>query len=187
MAACLLLSPARADVRLPGIFGDHMVLQQEATLPVWGWANPQEKVVVTFGNEKAETTAGADGKWRVDLPALPAGTPAGTLKVAATNTITLNDVLVGEVWLCSGQSNMELPLTKTDDAAAAAAQANDDQLRLCRVPSNLALAPRDDLSPTTPAADIWEVCTPETVAKFSAVGLLFWQEPARRAQASRSA
>ena len=165
--------PARADVRLPGIFGDHMVLQQEATLPVWGWADPQEKVVVTFGNKQAETTAGSDGKWRVDLPALAAGTPAGTLKVAATNTITLNDVLVGEVWLCSGQSNMELPLAKTDNAAGAAAKANDQQLRLCTVPSNLALAPRDDLSPATPAANIWEVCTPETVGKFSAVGYYF--------------
>jgi sialate O-acetylesterase len=136
LAACLLFSPARADVRLPGIFGDHMVLQQEATLPVWGWASPQEKVTVTFGNEKAETTAGPDGKWRIDLPALPAGTPAGTLTVAGTNTITLNDVLVGEVWLCSGQSNMELPLTKTDDAAVAAAQANDHQLRLCMAEHN---------------------------------------------------
>ena len=145
--------PARADVRLPGIFGDHMVLQQEATLPVWGWANPQEKIVVTFGNKKAETTAGADGKWRVNLPALLDGTPAGRLTVAGTNTITLKDVLVDEVWLCSGQSNMELPLNKTDDAAGAAAQANDSQLRLCTVPSNLALAPRDGLSPTTPAAD----------------------------------
>ena len=173
LAPCLLLGPARADVRLPGIFGDHMVLQQEATLPVWGWANAQEKVVVTFGNVKAQTTAGPDGKWRVDLPALPAGTPAGTLRVAATNTITFHDVLVGEVWLCSGQSNMELPLAKTDNAAGAAAQANDPQLRLCTVPWNLALAPRDDLSPTTPAADPWEVCTPKTVGKFSAVGYYF--------------
>ena len=173
LAACLLPGPAHADVRLPVIFGDHMVLQQEATLPVWGWANPQEKVVVTFGNKQAVTTAGPDGKWQIDLPALPAGTPAGTLKVAGTNTITLNDVLVGEVWLCSGQSNMELPLAKTDNAAGAAAQANDQQLRLCTVPSNLALAPRDDLSPTTPRTDIWEVCTPETVGKFSAVGYYF--------------
>ena len=165
--------PARADVRLPGIFGDHMVLQEAATLPVWGWANPQEKVVVTFGNAQAAATAGPDGKWRVDLPALPAGTPAGTLRVAAANTITLRDVLVGEVWLCSGQSNMELPLTKTDDAAGAAAQANDAQLRLCRVPANLALAPRDDLAPTTPAADLWEVCTPATVGQFSAAGYYF--------------
>jgi sialate O-acetylesterase len=173
LAGCQLSSPARAAVRLPGIFGDHMVLQQEATLPVWGWANPQEKVTVTFGNEKAETTAGPGGKWRIDLPALPAGTPAGTLTVVATNTITFNDVLVGEVWLCSGQSNMELPLKNTDNAAGAAAQANDDQLRLCMVPWNLALAPRDDISPTKPEADIWEVCTPETVGKFSAVAYYF--------------
>jgi len=169
----LLNSVVHGDVRLPGIFGDHMVLQQEATLPVWGWANPQEKVIVTFRNERADTTAGSDGKWRIELPALPAGTPAGTLTVAATNTITLSDVLVGEVWLCSGQSNMELPLTKTNNAAAVAAQANDHQLRLCMVPWNLALAPRDDISPPTRAADIWEVCTPETVGKFSAVGYYF--------------
>jgi sialate O-acetylesterase len=172
-AACLLPGSARADVKLPGIFCDHMVFQQEAALPVWGWANPREKVVVTFANEKAETTAGSEGKWRVDLPALPPGTPAGTLTVAATNTITIHDVLVGEIWLCSGQSNMELPLTKTDDAAAAAAQANDPQLRICMVPCNLALAPRDDISPVKPGADIWEVCTPETVGKFSAVGYYF--------------
>jgi sialate O-acetylesterase len=172
-AVFVLFDPARADVRLPGIFGDHMVLQQEKTLPVWGWANAQEKVTVTFGSEKLETAAGADGKWRVDLPALPAGTAAGTLTIAGTNTITLSDVLVGEVWVCSGQSNMELPLTKTENAAAAVAQANDDQLRLCMVPWNLALAPRDDISQTTPAADIWEVCTPATAGKFSAVGYYF--------------
>jgi sialate O-acetylesterase len=173
LAVCLLPGLVRADVRLPGIFGNHMVLQQAATLPVWGWANPKEKVIVTLGNERAETTAGSDGKWRINLPALPTGTPAGTLRVAGTNTITFDDVLVGEVWLCSGQSNMELPLTKTDNAAGAAAQANDPLLRLCTVPWNLALAPRDDFSPTTPAADIWEVCTPETVGKFSAVGYYF--------------
>ena len=173
LAACLPLGPAHADVRLPGIFGDHMVLQQEAAVPVWGWARPQERVIVTFGNEKAETTTGSDGNWRINLPALQAGTPAGTLTVTGANTITLKDVLVGEVWLCSGQSNMELPLTKTENAAGAAAQANDNQLRLCMVPWNLALAPRGDISPTRPAADIWEVCTPETVGKFSAVGYYF--------------
>ncbi len=158
---------------MPGIFGDHMVLQQDATLPVWGWAGSQEKVTVVFAGRTANTTAGADGKWRVDLPALPAGTPAGRLTVAGTNTLTINDVLVGEVWVCSGQSNMELPLSKTEDAAHAAAQATDDQLRICTVPWNLALAPRDDVSPTGPAADTWEVCTPATVNKFSAVGYYF--------------
>jgi sialate O-acetylesterase len=95
--ACGLLSQARAGVRLPGIFGDHMVLQQEATLPVWGWASPTEKVTVTFAGRRANTTAGANGKWRIDLPALPAGTPAGSLTVAGNNTLTINDVLVGEV------------------------------------------------------------------------------------------
>src|SRR5471032_3357650 len=104
-AALGLFGPytVRADVKLPAIFGDHMVLQQEAKLPVWGWADPGEKIIVTFGAAKAETTAGADGKWRADLPAVPAGTPPGTLVVAGKNTITLSDVLVGEVWLCSGQ------------------------------------------------------------------------------------
>ena len=155
--------PARADVQLPAIFGDHMVLQQEATLPVWGRANPGEKITVTFNGRKAEATATAEGKWRADLPALAAGTPPGTLVVAGKNTVTINDVLVGEVWLCGGQSNMEYATGRE------AVKAKDDQIRLFHVAHRLSLAPVDDVHAS------WEVCTPETVRGFSAVGFFFAQ------------
>src|SRR5271156_3727779 len=90
-ALLLGLIQAQSDVRLPSLFGDHMVLQQEVPLPVWGWAAPGENITVTFGDRKAGATAGADGKWRADLPALPAGTPSGTLIVAGKNTVTIHD------------------------------------------------------------------------------------------------
>ncbi len=172
----LLLLPAvtaRAAVKLPAIFGDHMVLQEQATLPVWGWAEPGEKIAVAFGTQKAEGITASDGKWRVDLPALPVGSPAGTLVVAGTNTVIFKDVLVGEVWLCSGQSNMELPLSKAADGKAAMAAATDDGIRLCRVPWDMAIAPRDDVRSAPADGDLWQVCTPQNVATFSAVGYHF--------------
>ena len=99
---------AHGDVKLPGIFGDHMVLQEGKTLPVWGAAGPGEKVTVTIGADSASATTGADGKWRIDLKPLPMRDTATTLTVAGKNTVTFQDVVVGEVWLASGQSNMEL-------------------------------------------------------------------------------
>jgi sialate O-acetylesterase len=98
---------AQADVRLPGIFSDHMVLQQGQTLPVWDWADAAEEVCVALGAETKKTQAGADGKWRVDLPKTAASRQSQRLVIAGKNTLTIEDVLVGEVWLCSGQSNME--------------------------------------------------------------------------------
>ena len=158
---------AQADVKLPTIFGDHMVLQQEATLPVWGWADQGEKVTVTFGKNTASATTGADGKWRVDLPALPAGTAPGTLVVSGKNTLTINDVLVGDVWLCSGQSNMEFPLNSAFNSKEAVPHATDDQIRLFHVPETVAIGPRDDIHAQ------WSVCSPETARTFTAVGYFF--------------
>ncbi len=157
-------SLARADVKLPALFGDHMVLQQAATVPVWGWADPGEKVSVAFGGKKAEATPGADGKWRADLPALPDGTPPGTLVIAGKNTITLNDVLVGDVWVCGGQSNMAFGASRTQ-----VAEATDSQIRLFLVPQTLALAPREDVHGS------WKVCSPQSAGGFTAVGLAFGQ------------
>ena len=142
-----------------------MVLQQGTTLPVWGWAKPGEKITVSFGPKKAETVAGADGKWRADLPAVAGGTLPGTLVVAGSNTLTMNDVLVGDVWLCSGQSNMEFGLGRD-----AVAKANDDQLRLFHVPHQLAISPRANVQAS------WEVCSPQTAAGFTAVGYFFGKD-----------
>jgi len=158
----------RADVKLPAIFGDHMVLQQEAKLPVWGWADPGEKITVTFGAAKAGTTTGADGKWRVDLPPAPAGTPSGTLVVAGKNTLTINDVLVGEVWVCSGQSNMEFLLSASVNGGQEISHANDSQFRLFHVVNRYALNPCDDVK-----GGSWQICSPQALNKFTAVGYFF--------------
>ncbi len=154
IGAGLMLSStsARAEVKLPAIFGDHMVLQQGATIPVWGHADVGEKITVTLGPSRGSTTAGADGKWRVDLPAAPSGRPPGILIVAGKNTVTINDVLVGDVWLCSGQSNMAFGLGGTLNWPEASAHFADDQIRLFHVVGAFAFAPRDDVH------GFWTLC-----------------------------
>ena len=159
------LAVIHADVRLPSIFGDHMVLQQDATLPVWGWADPGEKITISFGAAKAETIAGTDGKWRASLPPVPAGTPPGSLVVTGKNTLTIKDALVGDVWICSGQSNMAWGLNGT--AAGKLAKAAEGKIRLFRVTRKVGLAPREDTEGT------WKVCEPGSATGFSAVGGLF--------------
>jgi sialate O-acetylesterase len=160
----------RADVKLPAIFGDHMVLQQEAALPVWGTADPGEKVTITVGAEKAEATADAGGKWLVKLPALPNGAAPTTMTVAGKNTLTFSDVLVGEVWVCSGQSNMWLPLSMVYNTSTELPKANDPQLRLFHVQTKTAITPETDV------VGSWQLCTPDTAKTISAAGYLFGRE-----------
>src|SRR5271155_2844991 len=100
-------SSCPADVRLPAIFGSHMVLEQGIKIPVWGWADAREAVTVTLGDHTAKTTADANGKWRVDLDPVANATTPLTLTVTGKNSLKFDDVLVGDVWVCSGQSNME--------------------------------------------------------------------------------
>jgi sialate O-acetylesterase len=160
----------RADVKMPAIFGDHMVLQQEATLPVWGKADAGEKVTVTVGGQTASATAGSDGKWLVKLPALPAGTAPLTVTVAGKNTLTFSDVLLGDVWLCSGQSNMEFPLAGAHNASTEMPKATNPQLRLFHVAHQPSLDPAEDV------VGSWQLCTPDTVKTFTAVGYFFGRE-----------
>lgn len=160
-----------ADVKLPAIFGDHMVLQQDGKIPVWGWADPGEKVTVSIGSDKAETTTGADGKWRVDLAAMPTTSTGVTMTVTGKNTLTFQDVLVGEVWLASGQSNMELKMNAglvTGKETIAAA--NNPQMRLFTVKRCADLTPLEDVTGS------WKLCTPETVTSISAVAYFFGRE-----------
>ena len=164
----LLTVRVRAEVKLPSIFGDHMVLQQEAHIPVWGWANPGETVTVTFAGKSASATTQSDGKWRANLPPLPDGASSGDLVISGSNKITLHDVLVGDVWLCSGQSNMEFGLASASNAKQAIPDATDDQIRLFHVPRQMAIIPLDQ---TVPAS--WQVCTPRTIPSFTAVGYFF--------------
>jgi sialate O-acetylesterase len=161
---------SRADVRMPGIFGDHMVLQQELKVPIWGTADPGEKVTVTAGAHSGSATADAGGKWRVDLPPFVPSTLAFTLTVAGHNTLKFEDVLIGEVWVASGQSNMELPLFMLPIAADTEAHAADPQLRLFIVTKKVGLAPVTDVDGK------WELCSADSVKNFSAIAYFFGRE-----------
>jgi sialate O-acetylesterase len=158
--------PARGDVKLPALFGDHMVLQQNAPLPVWGTADPGEEVTVSLGRNSARATADDKGRWSVKLPACQLGEPA-ELIVAGKNHITIRDVLVGEVWVCSGQSNMEWSVRASANAQQEIAAAKYPKIRLFTVQKRVAAEPVSDV------VGHWSVCGPESVAGFSAVGYFF--------------
>jgi sialate O-acetylesterase len=164
--------PARGDVKLPSLFGSHMVLQRGQKDRIWGKADPGEEVTVTIDHQVKTAKAGPDGKWLVTLDPMPAGGPH-TLTIVGENTITLGDILVGEVWLCSGQSNMEWPVASANDADLESRTADMPSIRLISVPKVGTQEPQDDF------VGKWEVCTPETVKSFSAVGYFFGRQLSR--------
>jgi sialate O-acetylesterase len=164
----LTASPARADVQLPSVLGSHMVLQRDKPLPVWGWADPGEEVKVEFAGKEAVTKADAKGNWRVTLPAQKANATGQRLTVTGKNKVELEDVLVGEVWVGSGQSNMEWWLASTQKAKEATAAATHPNIRLFHVRRVTASSPLRDL-PVVDAKVTWKACTPETAPQFSAV------------------
>lgn len=164
-----LAASARADVKPHALFTDHAVLQRGRPIPVWGTASPGEKVTVTFRGTDVSTNADAEGKWRVELPAQKAGGPY-ELAIKGNNTVTFSDVLVGEVWICSGQSNMEWSLKSSGDAAKNIAGARNESLRLFTVPRRAVVEPQADV-----AAE-WKTCTPEHATNFSAVGYHFGRD-----------
>lgn len=167
-ALLVCLSSIQADVRLPALFSDNMVLQQGIRIPVWGWADNGEEVTVTFRGKAVKTTA-SDGQWMLRLPSQKAGGPE-TLKVEGKNSLTLNNVLVGEVWVCSGQSNMEWPLSRSwepkDDIAASA----NPNLRLFLVPKLKANSPQNDVKAS------WKAASPDSTPSFSAVAYYFGRD-----------
>jgi sialate O-acetylesterase len=174
---CLFLALAvqstlalRADVRLPAIFSDHLVLQTGVTVPVWGWAEPGEAVTVTVAGQTKNTRAAADGRWRVDLAKLTASAAPTTLTVRGRNTLTIRDVLVGEVWLGSGQSNMAMTVVRSNDPEREAAAANRPQIRMFKEESAAADTPQAE------GKGRWVVCAPETVGAFSATLYFFGRE-----------
>ena len=139
----LIAAGVQAEVRLPGLFSDHMVFQQRKPVPVWGWADPGEPVAVTFRGKTVRTTA-QGGKWKVTLPAQKAGGP-DVLTVQGKNRIEVQDVLIGEVWIASGQSNMEWPLNRSYEAEADIQNSANPQIRLFTVPKLKSPEPVDDV------------------------------------------
>ncbi len=168
LLACLMVAPAQADVKLTGLFSDHMVLQQEKPIRVFGSATPGENVTVELAGQSASAKADADGNFRVELPAMKADGKAHTLVVKGKNTITLKDVLLGEVWICSGQSNMEWSVRGALNPNEETAAANHPQIRLFNVPGHVA-----GPVPTRDPRGKWQLCTPGSVGGFSAVGYYF--------------
>jgi sialate O-acetylesterase len=170
VAALLTAAPARGDVSLNNMFGDHMVLQQGIRNKVWGKADPGEAVTVTLGGQSKSATAAADGSWHVFLdPVKEYGGPH-TLAVKGKNTVTFTDVLIGEVWVCAGQSNMQWSVNQSNDADLEKAAAKFPNLRLISVPQVGTQEPQWNFNGT------WAACSPETVGNFSAVGYFFGRQ-----------
>jgi sialate O-acetylesterase len=161
---------ARADVTLAPLFRDGAVLQQGKPVPVWGHATAGERITVAFGDQTIGATAGADGRWTVVLAALPASMVGADLVARGHNTVIVHDVVVGEVWLCSGQSNMEWPVERAQDAAQEIAGAQNPLIRQIRIEQAVAGTPRETVGGE------WQAASPATVGKFTAVGYFFARE-----------
>ena len=178
VSALLLAHSTGAAVSPAVVFTDHMVLQRGVPVPVWGRADPGEEITVSFAGQTRSVTTGADGRWSLSLDPLEASATPRVMTVRGRNAVALNDVLVGEVWLCSGQSNMEKNLgprrgqQPTDRHAAEIAAANHPLLRLFQMPRHGKLAEGDNLSRR------WLICTPDVIdaVQFSAAGYFFGRE-----------
>ncbi len=163
------VSPLFGHVALPAIFSDHMVLQRQMKIPVWGTAAPGERVTVAFNDQRSDAVADANGLWKVTLPAMEAGGPY-VLTATGNDAVTINDVLIGEVWLFSGQSNMEWGTGYVVNHEQEIPAANYPQIRLCQIPHTV----KDQ--PATDVAASWAPCTPDSVFKFSAVAYFTGRE-----------
>jgi sialate O-acetylesterase len=166
----IVLFSASANVQLPKIFGDNMVLQRDREIVIWGWADPKEKITIQFNKQTKMVVTGKDGKWKLGLSPEAAGGPY-QLVVKGKNSITFSNVLVGEVWICSGQSNMEWSVRNSNNAPTEISQGNFPTIRHFKVPNTIASSPQSDIK-----GGDWKVCTPETVGDFTAVGYFFARE-----------
>ena len=176
LMAAVIGSPSTvlAEIHLPHVFGSHMVFQREKPLNIWGWATPRETVTVQLGAVSQNAQANDRGEWKVMLPAMQAGGPYA-LTVSGSSVVKFDDVMIGEVWLCSGQSNMELSIGLASHGKVEIAAADHPGIRLLMVENRWMPCPQRDMEGT------WKVCMPETVAEggwhgFSAVGYFFGRE-----------
>ena len=174
LSAAMIALPVFAAPTLPHILSDHMVLQRDRPVHIWGWARPGEKITVRLAGKTATATTSANKQWSVHLPALSAGGPY-TLTVAGDTTIRLKDILIGEVWVASGQSNMTYGLNGATGGPEEVAHADYPQLRLFTVPRQLSITPKHD---TLPAS--WAICSPESAKEFSAVAYFFARDLHRK-------
>lgn len=161
----------RADVKTARIFGSDMVMQEGIENPVWGWAEKKETITVSLAGKTVKTKADSDGKWMVKLPSMDYGGPYSMTIKGKKDIIEFTNVMVGEVWFCSGQSNMEFPVNRVINANEEMANADYPDIRLFTVPKKIAQYPLSDLQKGE-----WTVCSPQTIPNFSAVGYFFGRE-----------
>lgn len=174
LALWCLVPWLQGQVVLAPLFQDHLVLQRDQPIPIWGAAAPGESVQVEFADQVVRTQADPEGRWRLELPALPASSTPRDLIVRGQGQTIVRDVLVGDVWLLSGQSNMEWPVGRSQDAAAEVAQATDPRIRHFKTERTLAHQPQ------AAVRGAWAVASPATVGDFSAVGYFFAREVRRQ-------
>ncbi len=174
----LMAAAAVAEVKLPKVLSDHVVLQRDAPIHIWGWADPGEQVTISLLSSKQTAKTDDLGKWSVYLAPQPAGGPY-SITVQGTNTITISDVLIGDVWFASGQSNMQMPLKGFPNSAVLKngaeeiANSNQPQIHLLRVHDRASDHPLADLADPD---EVWTLCTPDTAGNFSAVAYFFGRE-----------
>jgi sialate O-acetylesterase len=164
---CFLALNLRADVTLPAIFSNHMVLQQGVTLPVWGWAAPGERVIVTVADRCEETIADSRGCWRVTLRPLAKSIETTTLVINGKNRLEITDVIIGDVWICAGEGNMDFPLSSATTGIGDPEMLRDRDLRFFIVSKQRSTG-REKVG-----SGHWIVCSPEDASRFSAVGYFF--------------
>ena len=166
----LIIAQVFAQLTVPTFFSDHMVLQREKPIPIWGTAKLGEKINVQLGLQKATVKTDEDGKWKVGLKAMQAGGPYRLTVKSSKEELTFDDVFIGEVWICSGQSNMEFRVRSAMDAMSEIAEPNYPEIRSFNVVQEMAHTPKSNLKGK------WEVCSPTTVSDFSTVGYFFAKE-----------
>lgn len=164
---CLVPCLVMAEVRLPAVFSSDMVIQRDQKVNVWGWADKNERIEVLFNGQTKRAKANAEGKWTVQLEPMKQGGPYTLTVKGRANTIILTNILLGDIWVCSGQSNMEWTVKDVNDAAREIAEANHPMIRSFNVVKNISFKPLDALE------GAWTVCTPTTVSDYSAVGYFF--------------
>lgn len=171
-ALCCFSGSARAEVKFHSVFSDNMVLQRDRPLPVWGRATAGEEVTISLADRKATTRADAQGNWKVKLQPMPVARELNLSATSGADVVRLKNVAVGDVYICSGQSNMEWSVGASNNPKEEIAAANYPDIRLLTVPKKVAPLPQQEFGGKT----MWQVCSPDTVARFSGVGYFFGRE-----------
>ena len=165
---CLLISQSiRAEIKLPGYFTDNMMLQRDMPIKIWGWGNRYETVAVSIHDQKVNTRCKKDGTWEIILSPIPYGGPYSLTVQGKENSIKIENILIGDIWLCSGQSNMEWTVEQSANSKQEVQNANYPEIRALKVPKSIKNSPQDNFNAQ------WEICSPSTVGAFSGIAYYY--------------